>query len=355
MPARERPSAAEYAARTALVIGAVLLSLLALELGIRASHGVAALGDWSNEFLRKADGVSASTGRVVRDELLGHAMRPNFLSPAATHDSEGFRIVPGPTPSGPPLLVVGDSYAYGDDVTDAQAWPAQLQSLTDRRVVNAGVVGYGLDQTLLRLERLAPTLRPSAVIVAVIADDVSRLEMSRLWSVEKPYFALTGRALELRNSPVPPHPSRRRTLSLWHRLLGWSYLVAAVETRLLLDRHEWAGDSARALPRGSGERLVCPLMQRLARVGVPTLVVAFYEPRGWRDASNDREQRRLDRLVLDCAEAAGLATLDLRADLDKAVTRHGYDAIFYGYHLTAEGNRVVTPAVAAELKRRGML
>ena len=41
----------------------------------------------------------------------------------------------------------------GDEVDDREAWPAQLQGLLGRRVVNGGVTGYGLDQMVLRAER----------------------------------------------------------------------------------------------------------------------------------------------------------------------------------------------------------
>lgn len=32
------------------------------------------------------------------------------------------------------------------------------------------------------------------------------------------------------------------------------------------------------LPRGAGERMACPLMRRLAAIGLPVLVVAQYDP-----------------------------------------------------------------------------
>jgi hypothetical protein len=43
-------------------------------------------------------------------------------------------------------------------------------------------------------------------------------------------------------------------------------------------QYEWAVDHARVLPPGDGEKLVFPLMMRLAKRGLPTLVVAEYDP-----------------------------------------------------------------------------
>lgn len=52
-----------------------------------------------------------------------------------------------------PILAVGDSCTWGEDVGDTDTWPAQLQRLTGRRVLNGGVTGFGFDQIVLRTER----------------------------------------------------------------------------------------------------------------------------------------------------------------------------------------------------------
>lgn len=53
-----------------------------------------------------------------------------------------------------PILAVGDSFTSGENVGDLDSWPAQLQRLTGHTVLNGGVSGYGLDQIVLRTERL---------------------------------------------------------------------------------------------------------------------------------------------------------------------------------------------------------
>ena len=60
---------------------------------------------------------------------------------------------------GAPILAVGDSFTFGDEVNDGQTWPAQLQLLTGRRVLNGGVSGYGFDQIVLRAEQLAAKIQ----------------------------------------------------------------------------------------------------------------------------------------------------------------------------------------------------
>lgn len=366
-PPSERLTLRELAARVGLVVGSLAVALLALEVGIRAYHGRAALADWHNPYLYVA-GPEQPWGGVVTDRALGFVMLPDFASPRTNHDSAGFRIVRGAVvderaAKEPPILAVGDSYVYGAAVDDASAWPALLQPIVGRRVINAAVVGFGLDQMVLRLEALVPALRPAVAIVGFIPDDVRRLGLSRAWGGGKPYFVLEGepaaQRLALRNVPVPSPPPREQMISTLHRLFGWSYLLHAFERRLMSRRDEWIGESLRVMPREAAEQIVCPLMARAARIGVPLLVVAQYEPGGWSGGTdgevNRREQQRVTALVLGCAATAGIATLDLFAETDRAVRDMGFDAMFDGSHPSAESNRITADAVATELRRRGWL
>src|SRR5262249_32472707 len=60
--------------------------------------------------------------------------------------------------SAPPVLVVGDSFVFGDEVDDDATLSAHLERILGAPVVNAGVFGYGIDQSVLRAERLVPQL-----------------------------------------------------------------------------------------------------------------------------------------------------------------------------------------------------
>ncbi len=347
---------AETRLRVLLVVCSVLFSLAVLELGLRARLGLGHLLDWSNAFAPSRQRDDPSTYYIIHHPVQGFVPRPGYASPAINHDADGFRVTPGtPKWTDKTVLAVGDSFTFGADVADRETWPTYLQADVGRRIVNGGVPGYGLDQMVLQAERVVPAVRPDILVVSFIADDLDRMEMSRVWGVEKPYFLLQDGKLVLQRQPVPPSPPPGSTYSAWHRMFGWSYLVAAVEKRVLLDRHEWIGDSVRAQPRGAGEGMVCPLLARLAGVGRPTLVVAQYDQAVWQDAGYSREARRLSRRVLDCAASTGFATLDLFADTDRAVRTLGYDAVYFGMHHTGEGNRVAARAIAAELRRLGWL
>lgn len=343
------------AGRAALLVSSLLLTLIVLELGCRLARGADWLVHWSNlvRYERLAT-RAGSDGRLVHDAQLGFAPRPGYARDGVDYDAHGYRLTPttdGPPTGGPPLLVVGDSYAHGDELADGETWASLVQGLIGRKTVNAGVSGYGLDQTVLRAELAAADVKPAAIVLAFIADDLRRAEMKRVWGAEKPYFELVNGALVERNVPVPPPPDPATTLDIWQRLFGWSVLVDTV-LRHQGWQYEWSIDHQRVLPRGAGETLACPLMARLAKLHLPTLVVAEYDPYSWKDADYRREQRRISALVLDCAAGAGFASLDLFEAIDAAVTAHGYDGVFRSSHPGPLGAEVAAREIAAALESR---
>jgi hypothetical protein len=115
--------------------------------------------------------------------------RPQHLGQlASTIDARGLRQngAPPRLDAGAPLLLVGDSFVFGDEVDDAGTLPAHLENILAAPVANAGVFGYGIDQSVLRAERLAPQLHPRAIVLGFIPDDIGRVNISVRTGVEKP-------------------------------------------------------------------------------------------------------------------------------------------------------------------------
>jgi hypothetical protein len=225
-----------------------------------------------------------------------------------------------------------------------------------KRVLNAGVSGYGFDQIVLRAEKIVPDKHPSAVVVSFIADDVLRTEMRRQWSAEKPYFDIENGSLVLRNVPVPPQADPRTTLGFWERTLGYSFLFDFIMRRLDV-LHDWYGDHVRVQPAGTGEKIACLLAGRLAelqrRSGARILVVAQYDPVVWQDAGFAAVQRRLTQGVLTCSRQQGLDVLD-SFDALVANDGKGRPATLYGlWHMNDGGNLLIARLIAAALGNGG--
>jgi len=362
-PAQRLPPASllrEWSLRLALVVGSLLVGLLALELGLRAVGGWDRLLHWPNLVAqeRELSWLKGGGSRAVPDPRLGFVARPDFhfYFGMATHDGNSWRVQPksdGPLAE-PPVLVVGDSFAHGDELGDDETWPARLQGLLRRRVINAAMSGYGIDQMVLRAEIDAAKARPGAIVLSFIADDVRRMEMKRVWGAEKPYFEDIGGKLIEHNVPVPPSPDPLSTLTVWHRLLGRSVLVETV-MKWTGWWYEWTADHQRAMADGEGLKLVCPLFQRLARLGLPVLVVGEYAPYHWQNDRYAEGTRRTMDTVLQCGEAAGFATLDLFGTIDRAVRELGLWTVFRQAHPAPIGAELAAQRIAAELEKRHML
>ena len=346
--------------RIALVLGSVLFSLIVLELGTRlVLMGPGGLKRWDNLVLTSRARMTArGPGHFAYDPVLGFVPRPGrFDENTSYYGPQGFRTTPAPagmTLAEPPILVVGDSFAHGDEVKDDETWPTHLQEILGRRVVNAAVTGYGLDQMVLRAERAAPEVKPATLVLSFIPDDARRAEMRRVWGAEKSYFEVVNGKLELRDVPVPPAPKPADTLDIWQRLFGWS---VALDTVLEHQgwQNEWAVDHERVLPRHEGEHLSCFLFKRLAALNLPTLVVAEYDPYTWQDADRAAQARAVSANIQNCAQQAGFHTLDLYDTIEAAVKAQGLRTVYRMLHLSPTGNALVAPRVAAALKADRLL
>lgn len=100
------------------------------------------------------------------------------------------------------VLVLGDSFTFGDEIDDSATWPALLQARrADLNVLNMGVTGYGIDQMLVTLEDEIPRYRPQLVICAFVTDDLQRSALA-FRDYKKPRFVLGKAGLTLTNTPI---------------------------------------------------------------------------------------------------------------------------------------------------------
>jgi hypothetical protein len=150
------------------------------------------------------------------DPTKGWTMRPGRWSfgkrTTITANSRGIRgskeYAPGRTARTRRIVVLGDSFTFGEGVDDDATFPAQLQARLGPgfEVINLGVHGYGHDQMLIRLREEGLRYAPDLVVLGYYADDVARNALS-FRDYAKPRFVLRGGTLALTGSPVPT-PSR---------------------------------------------------------------------------------------------------------------------------------------------------
>ncbi|MDP6539029.1 MAG: GDSL-type esterase/lipase family protein [Planctomycetota bacterium] len=87
------------------------------------------------------------------------------------------------------IAAIGDSVTFGNKLPVEHAYPAQLESaLNDNgypaEVLNLGVGGYDVLQSLLCLERIGLALEPDVVVLGYCVNDIGTVSLSRRY-VEK--------------------------------------------------------------------------------------------------------------------------------------------------------------------------
>lgn len=101
------------------------------------------------------------------------------------------------------ILILGDSFTYGAEVSDTSIYSFQLEQLiANSEVINLGVGGYGHDQMFIYLKEEGIKYRPDIVILGFITDNMKR-NLLEFRDYAKPRFILANNKLILRNSPVP--------------------------------------------------------------------------------------------------------------------------------------------------------
>jgi hypothetical protein len=287
---------------------------------------------------------------AMLDPLLGYAPRPGAATDdsrwgtTVTIDAHGFRSNGQPTPEGPRIVAVGDSFTFGDEVHDHESWPAALERELGSPVINGGVFGYSLGQAVLRAERILDAFPAQWLVLAFIENNMFRNECSRRYS-PIPYFdAVDGQLVvhpPAEHSAVPPDEQAARELKNW---IGYSALADAFLAHTATEW--WIGEKqVRALPHGRGVESSLLLIDRIAAYCAARrcrLLVALLGTRAPDGA----------RAVLARAQRHGATVLDQPALLDAARTAGDPDpeAGLFDGHPTPAGNAWVARHVAASIR-----
>jgi hypothetical protein len=360
--------------RRILTVGALLIggSLIAIALF--------ATNSWpfrEREEVGRYGMVDPSIGHVPRAGITAGDVREYPRGPGfRMHiDQDGIRSNGDqrPTTERPLTLVAGDSFVFGDDVDDGESWPAYLERSMDRRVVNGGVPGFGLDQAVLWAERLSERFHPENIVVAFIPHDIIRCEFSAWPAGAKPYFEIDD-AGELRLHALPESPSSQDpTEGIRARRTGRPRFLSGLREGLSISRWldgfltrnlNWEGPITYAHHRGKD--VACLLMTRLAALGrqhhARVVVVAYPERPVLSDDENDwyetivawgravslADEIQMKNAVLTSASDNGLQILDFFAAFGK-LTIEERRALYHD-HLSPAGNRLVAREVEALLE-----
>ena len=355
------PSRAPLSRRRKLLFALVPLAVLSVlaEVAARSfragrSHAAFAGGSYRDE---RIDLIRRGFP-AAHDPQLGYIPRPGFASAdnrwgaMVSIDGDGLRSNgPQPRPAGPGVLAVGDSFTFGDQVGDADTWPARLEHELQRPVWNGGVFGYSFAQTVLRAEALLQRPGLDTVVVSLIPDDIKRCEQSKRFT-EIPWFDLQDGALVAKNVPVPDTDRSPLDRQYLRKLMGHSALLDTLFWNAFPTW--WVGDQREvwAHPPGTG-RVICNLLlarlrERCRERSLRLVLVLQDQLRAGERATADALQ-----FVAD-ARAVGIETIDLASRFAELVAQDpSLQQRWFAGHMTAAGNAWVAQQIAAVLRVRG--
>lgn len=111
------------------------------------------------------------------------------------------------------ILMFGDSYTAGDNVSNADRYSDKLAAMSGAEVFNYGVSGTGTDQNLLIARKFAKDVEADVAVICVYIDSFHRIQVSHRPAIDrvtgnqvmvpKPYFELADGQLVLNQVPVP--------------------------------------------------------------------------------------------------------------------------------------------------------
>jgi hypothetical protein len=275
---------------------------------------------------------------------------PAFGGKFVSTNSQGFRgstEFPLQNPEGRPRIVLlGDSFTFGDDGNDDEIWAHFLgRLLPEAEILNLGVSGYGIDQMLLYFDLAGARYRPVVVVVGVFPDDIRRARFS-FFSNAKPRFVRDSGELRLEGVPVPS-PDTIRASYRWRPkildLLAIGWETWQVRGRIGIDE-----DRERA------STLFRLLASSARRAGAKPVFVHF--PANLTElnsASSETSPAEVD-LMRFASESGAIFTSSRESFRQRVQLGESFGAAAGGHWLPA-GHAVVAEHVARLLRREHLL
>src|SRR5215472_4444417 len=283
------------------------------------------------------------------DELLGYVPREGFSATMnalpwhggkLTIRKDGFRSngsEPPPLPA--EVLVVGDSFTFGAQVSDDETWPACLERKLGRGVDNGGVGGYGTAQALRRASLKLAEKSYTTLVLSTLIDpydwNFGRDRLSYRNGFPKPAVIHTKSGIGWSAVPDPNTPG-----SKFHPLHREALYFVYERSEILAEILNWfniVGDLLTTVhPNAADENeIVDWTLRKFSKLEIKNKMLLLQYP-GDLDKTEVAEKRKL---ILGIANELPLKVIDTYD-----VLRNGKENdLWYheGRHHTPFGNEVV--------------
>lgn len=354
--------------RVALSVGSLAVACLLVEAASRFCYWIGYIPvtipysapdrAWREQWVvrHRESGIVATYGYDQYDPRLGWSLRPNLRDyqfdnqPGVTSNSRGMRDEREFAYDKPPavrrIVVLGDSFTFGQEAEQRYIWPARLQArlAADWEVLNMAVHGYGTDQQLLMLQQEGVRYHPDVAVVAVFVENVYRNGLA-FRDYAKPLFVLREDKLVVTNVPVP---TPEQIMNDARGARPWSYALHFLTRRWGRTYGSDTLDPAQLdsyllrLTRAILQEMLATTERCEARLLVTVIPFDEFPP-----------SRNIERSMAEWAGQSGVAFLNLRDPLERAEKETG-EPMFH-HHFTRAGHEVSASSVYQKLHELGWL
>ncbi len=297
--------------------------------------------------------TAANIGFTRFDELLGYVPREGFsaiLNAADGHGkvtirNDGFRSNGSVPPLPADVLVVGDSFTFGVEVSDDETWPACLERRLGRGVDNGGVYGYGTAQALrrgsLKLAEKSYTTLVLSTFVEARDGDFERDRLSYRQGFPKPAVIHTKNGIGWSAVPDPNTPGTKFN-PLHHGALYFGYerseILLSMLGRFFPDNNIVGDQLTTVHPNAVDENeIVDWTLRTFSKLEIKNKMLLLQYSRQGLDTTEVAEKRKL---ILGIAKELSLKVVDTSDALRNAKENE----LWYNgpsYHHTPFGNELV--------------
>ena len=261
------------------------------------------------------------------------------------------------------IIAIGDSFTFGSEVGPDESFPHYLDdSISNSKVLNMGVPGFGIDQAVLKYLKYGSQLEPDVLVFGILPDDYNRASNS-FRSFSKPVFRFNeeSNSVELTNTDIKPPQEVFDDLS---RSLRPPKLYSLAFLKNRITKAYWRVDS------GAEERYyrdtdvlvehaLTQLLESTEATDTKLLIVQI--PLGNRFSSDEHlawaRRYQAHTHLLEIYEKLGIPYLDLIEEFTVDNSREQIFNDFYIYkaetsrgHFTPRGNQVVAQLIKEELE-----
>lgn len=247
------------------------------------------------------------------------------------------------TPGKQRILVLGDSFTFGTDVSDDQTFSRYLETdLAHTEVLNFGVQGYGQDQMLLYLEEEGVKYRPDIVLIGFTFMDTYR-NLWNFFAFAKPKYELTAKGLRLTDVPVPS-PDEVLAREPWRS--------KAVDLGVILrEKIRWSMGSNEKEAKDLTRPILDQIVTTTRNIGAIPILVYMPAYEELDDASAGMSEHEL--YVNDYCHSRGLDCLFLRPRFRQEAAK-GFK-LESRFHWTAPMHRMAAEEIEQFLVSKGLI